>query len=96
LLLIECVNTFGNINASIRSSDRKRAEAEALAIAIGSGDPYAVRTCWIVRATRFPGSSRGWADALTNGKPPPTEQGLVWCDIGATHVFEWRSRRSRP
>jgi transcriptional regulator with XRE-family HTH domain len=110
LLLIECVNTFGNVNASIRSSDRKRAEVDALGIAIGNGDPFAVRTCWVVRATRrnrlllatypelfgtrFPGSSRGWVDALTQGKSPPTEPGLVWCDINATHIFEWRPRRT--
>ncbi len=109
LLLIECVNTFGNVNASIRSSDRKRAESEARGIAIGNGQPYAVRTCWVVRATRrnrlllatypelfatrFPGSSRGWVDALTKGQSPPYEAGLVWCDINATHVFEWRPRR---
>lgn len=111
LLLVECVNTLGNINASIRSSDRKRAEAEALAISIGNGDPFEVRTCWVVRATRrnrqllatypelfmtrFPGSSRGWTDALTNGISPPTEPGLVWCDINAMHLFEWRPRRSQ-
>jgi transcriptional regulator with XRE-family HTH domain len=110
LLLIECVNTFGNINASIRSSDRKRAEAEALAIAIGEGDPYAVGTCWVVRATkrnrlllatypelfenRFPGSSRSWVAALETGSRPPGEPGLVWCDVNATHVFEWRPRRT--
>ncbi len=110
LLLIECVNTFGTINASIRSSDRKRADAEALAVAIGHGDPYAVWTCWVVRATRrnrqllatypelfatrFPGSSRGWVEALTKGNSPPDQAGLVWCDINATHVFEWRPRRS--
>jgi transcriptional regulator with XRE-family HTH domain len=108
LLQIECVNTFGNVNASIRSSDRKRAEANALAIARGTGHPYAVRTCWIVRATkrnrtliasypdlfanRFPGSSRGWVDALTKGTAAPPEPGLVWCDVGATRLFEWRPR----
>jgi transcriptional regulator with XRE-family HTH domain len=52
LILTECVNTFGNINASIRSSDRKEAEAQMLAIGRGAGDPYDVRTCWVVRATR--------------------------------------------
>lgn len=110
LLLIECVNTFGNVNASIRSSDRKRAEADALAIAIGTGNPYGVRTCWIVRttkrnrqllatypelfATRFPGSSRGWVKALTTDTRPPAEPGLVWCDVNATHLFEWRPGRA--
>lgn len=109
LLQVECVNTFGNINASIRSSDRKRAEAEALAISIGHGRPYTVHLCWVVRATRrnrqllatypelfasrFPGSSRAWVDALTRGGPPPDEPGLVWCDVHATRLFEWRSAR---
>ncbi len=52
LIQVECVNTFGNVNASIRSSDRKRAEAEALAISIGHGRPYSVHQVWVVRATR--------------------------------------------
>jgi transcriptional regulator with XRE-family HTH domain len=108
LLQVECVNTFGNINAAVRSTDRKRAEAEALAISIGHGQPYTVHQCWVVRATRrnrallarypelfaarFTGSSRAWVDALTKGTPPPTELGLVWCDVGATRIFEWRPR----
>lgn len=107
LLQIECFNTFGNIGAAVRSSDRKRAEAQALAISIGHGQPYAIHTCWVVRATRrnrellsrypelfasrFGGSSRAWVSALTRGVPPPAENGLVWCDIGATRVFEWRA-----
>jgi hypothetical protein len=106
LLQIECVNTVGNIGAAVRSSDRKRAEAEALAIAAGGEDPYTVHTCWVVRATehnrrliekypqlfaaRFPGSSRAWVAALTNGRRPPDESGLVWCDVRATRVIEWR------
>src|SRR3954454_2118841 len=52
LIQVECVNTFGNVNGAVRSSDRKRAEAEALAIAIGYGEPYAVRQLCVVRATR--------------------------------------------
>jgi hypothetical protein len=53
LILNECWNTFGNINASVRSTRRKIAEAEALAVAIG-GDrgPYRVAACWIARDTR--------------------------------------------
>jgi transcriptional regulator with XRE-family HTH domain len=50
LVLVECWNTFGNIGASVRSTRRKIAEAEALAIAIG-GDrgPYRVAAVWLVR-----------------------------------------------
>lgn len=110
LVQVECVNTFGSINAAIRSSDRKRAEAEALAISIGHGEPYAVHQCWVVRATRrnrqllatypelfanrFPGSSRAWVSALTRGTAPPAESGLVWCDVNATRLFEWRAKTS--
>ncbi len=111
LLQIECVNLFGNVNAAVRSSDRKRAEAEALAAGAGNrpgsdGSGYTVHQCWVVRATRpnraligrypeifaaaFPGSSKRWADALTRGVTPPAGRGLVWCDVAATRVFEWR------
>jgi transcriptional regulator with XRE-family HTH domain len=94
LLLVECVNTFGDIGAAVRSSDRKRAEAEALAISAGRGDAYRVFVCWVVRATRrnrqllatypelfgsrFPGSSRAWVSALPVGSEPPQQTGLVW------------------
>lgn len=107
LVRVECVNSWGDVGASIRSSDRKRAEAEALAMSIGSGDPYSVHECWVVRATRrnralvarypelfasrFPASSRVWRVALTLGATPPLGRGLVWCDVKATRIFEWRA-----
>lgn len=107
LIQVECVNTFGNINASIRSSHRKRAEAEELAIAMGHGAPYVVHQCWVIRATRrnrqllstypelfasrFTGSSRAWVKAMTTRSGPPTEPGPVWCDVAARRLFEWRS-----
>ncbi len=72
---------------------------------IGGGD-HTVRGVWIVRATRrnrdlvsrypavfaaaFSGSSRAWVAALVQGSEPPAAPGLVWCDIRATRVFEWR------
>lgn len=53
LLLNECWNTFGSINAAVRSTRRKMAEAEALAVAIGGeGEPYRVAACWVVRDTK--------------------------------------------
>ena len=53
LILNECWNTFGNINASVRSTHRKQAEAEQLAATIGGeAGVYRVATCWIVRDTR--------------------------------------------
>lgn len=53
LFINECWNTFSNINASVRSTRRKVAEAEQLAVAVG-GDagPYRVAAVWIVRDTR--------------------------------------------
>jgi transcriptional regulator with XRE-family HTH domain len=111
LVLAECWNTFGDVGAAARSSARKQAEAEALAIALGEGRPHRVATVWVVRATarnraivarypevfasRFPGSSAAWVRALTSGGPPPDEPGLVWCDIAATRLFAWRRRGGR-
>jgi transcriptional regulator with XRE-family HTH domain len=106
LVQVECWNVFGSINGAARSSDRKNAEAEALAIAIGDGQAYTVHQLWVVRATRrnrallarypeifaarFTGSSKAWVDAVTKGTRPPEEPGLVWCDVAATRLFEWR------
>lgn len=106
LVRVECVNLVGNIGAAIRSSDRKQREAEGLAIALGHGEPYAVHEVWVMRdtrrnrelarsypevfASRFIGSSRAWLSALTRGTQPPNEPGLVWCDVAATRLFEWR------
>lgn len=53
LVLAECWNTFGSINAAVRSTRRKLAEAEALAVALGGeAGPYRVAGCWVVRDTR--------------------------------------------
>jgi hypothetical protein len=109
LILVECCNVMGDIGSSTRSSDRKRAEAEALAIALGHGKPYAVHVCWVLRATRrnrelvgryptifssrFPGSSRAWVQALTAGGEPPAARGLVWTDLPCTRLHEWRRVR---
>jgi transcriptional regulator with XRE-family HTH domain len=106
LTLVECWNTIGDLGAAARSSQRKLAEAEALAIAVGGDRPHGVAGCWVVRATarnrdlvrrypeifaaRFPGSSLGWVRALTLGTEPPTEPGLVWCDARTTRLFAWR------
>ena len=106
LLLVECWNTIGDIGAAARSSSRKLAEAEALAIALGGDRPHRIAGCWVVRATkrnrdlvarypevfaaRFPGSSVGWVRALVAGSRPPSVPGLVWVDVPATRLFSWR------
>ena len=106
LTFVECWNTIGDLGAAARSSSRKLAEAEALAVAVGGERPHRVAGCWVVRATarnrdlvrrypevftaRFPGSSVGWVRALTLGTRPPAEPGLVWCDVAATRLYAWR------
>jgi len=105
LIVAECWNTIGDIGAAARASSRKRAEAEAAAVGRWGADGRA-DLVWVVRATarnrrllarypevfatRFPGSSRRWATALTEGGSPPDADGLVWADIGGTRLFEWR------
>jgi len=106
LELIECWNVMGDIGAGARSTARKVADAEMVAISIGGERPYRVASCWVVRATRrnrellarypevfarrFPGSSVGWVAALTAGAAPPHLPGLVWCDVACTRLFPWR------
>lgn len=106
LVLAECWNTIGDIGAAARSSERKRADAEALAAARWGEVAEPVGLLWVVRATarnralvarypevfatRFPGTSAGWVRALTEGATPAVEPGLVWCDVGATRLFAWR------
>lgn len=116
LILVEGWNTIGDVGAAVRSTNRKRAEAEDLAAVIGGarptapgdepGEPYAVATVWVVRATRrnrelvarypelfasrFTGSSRAWVRALTIGSPPPPDLGLIWCDVRCARLFAWR------
>lgn len=107
LLVVECWNTFGDVGASIRSSNRKRAEAEEYA-AGRWGIAGRASLVWVVRATRankaltakypelfaaaFPGSSRGWVAALTAGAEPPEEPGLVWASVDGQRIYEWRRR----
>ena len=82
LIHVECWNTIGDIGAAARSSARKQAELADLAIARWGTDAT-TGLVWVVRATarnralvarypevfasRFPGSSRGWVEALISG-----------------------------
>jgi transcriptional regulator with XRE-family HTH domain len=105
LLVLEAWNRFGDLGAAARSSDRKVAEATRS----GRGTPVAVRHCWIVRdsaanrnivrrypeilASRFPGSSTRWAEALEQGSSPPTEAGIVWFDPSRRRLRPMRRAR---
>jgi hypothetical protein len=106
LIIEEAWNSFGDLGASIRSTNRKAAEAAALAATIDDGPPYRVATVWVVRPTAanralvgrypqifaaaFPGSSRAWVRALVNGAPPPDQPGLVWLEPRSGRISEWR------
>ncbi|HSO30684.1 MAG TPA: helix-turn-helix transcriptional regulator [Candidatus Sulfomarinibacteraceae bacterium] len=105
LLVVECWNSIGDIGAAARTSNRKLAEARNAAVARWGPDGRAA-LLWVVRASarnrrllsrypevfgaRFGGSSRGWVATLMEGAPPPLADGLVWCDVGGTRLFEWR------
>lgn len=111
LIEVECWNTMGDIGASVRVSNRKRAELADLAVAKW-GPPGTAHLVWVVRATArnralverypevfaraFPGSSRLWIQAVTRGFTPPDEPGLVWSDVSGTRLFAWRRRRRGP
>jgi hypothetical protein len=52
LVIAECWNTFGDLGAATRSSERKVRDAEEQAVALaGDGPPYQVGLVWIVRDT---------------------------------------------
>jgi transcriptional regulator with XRE-family HTH domain len=105
LIVAECWNTIGDVGAAARSTTRKAADADAKATALW-GESGQAGSVWVVRATarnhdlvgrypevfasRFPGSSRGWVNALTIGGELPDQTGLVWCDVGATRLYAWR------
>jgi len=53
MVIVECWNTFGDLGGAARSSDRKKVEAQELAVAIaGDGDPFEVGLVWVIRDTK--------------------------------------------
>jgi hypothetical protein len=101
ILIVECVNTLGDLGEAMRSSDYKMREAERQGLEVG--------LLWVVRDTkanrqlvtryaallesRFGGSSVAWLSSLRDGGQVPSKPGLVWCDVRATRLFA--RRRSR-
>jgi hypothetical protein len=101
ILIVECVNTLGDLGEAMRSSDYKVREAEQQWPEVG--------LLWVVRdskanrqlvgrygrllESRFSGSSVEWVRALVVGGPIPRQPGLIWCDLRATRLFA--RRRSR-
>jgi transcriptional regulator with XRE-family HTH domain len=45
LVLVECWNTFGDVGAAVRSTNRKLAEAASMAISVGGERPHRVAGC---------------------------------------------------
>jgi transcriptional regulator with XRE-family HTH domain len=96
LLIEEAWNTFGDLGAAIRSTNRKVAEAADLKSMIDDGAPYRVAAVWVVRPSAanrrlvaryrqifrsaLPGSSKAWVASLTTDAAPPVHPGLVWLD----------------
>lgn len=97
---VECWNTFGDLGAAVRATNRKQAEAAA------TWPDDRVATVWVVRASAvnrailarfphiidavFPGSSRAWVRALERGLTPPAAPGIVWFDTGTGRLIERR------
>jgi transcriptional regulator with XRE-family HTH domain len=109
LIVQEAWNTFGDIGAAVRSTNRKTAEASDLAASIDDEPPFRIASVWIVRPnasnrtlvarypeifrSAFPGSSRRWVAALLTGTMPPDRPGLVWLDPATGRIGEWRRCR---
>jgi transcriptional regulator with XRE-family HTH domain len=93
LTVVEIWNDFRDLGSAGRSFKRKLAEAEALAVAIGSGRSYRVAGCWVIRPSAqnrgliaryphvfeslLPGSSAAWVQTLVGGTEPPGAPGLT-------------------
>jgi hypothetical protein len=106
LCLLEIWNRFDDLGAGARSTDRKVAEAEQLAIALGHGRPYRVAWCWVlvdnaanralvarypaILRARCPGSSVAWVRALVDGTPAPRQPGLMWIDPKSGRLYPVR------
>lgn len=108
-LAIECWNTIGDLGAATRSSRRKAAELQDLAVGRWGAEGRA-GLVWVVRETarnralvrRYPeifaaaftGSSRGWLATFAAAAEPPAAPGLLWCDVATERLHAWyRTRR---
>jgi len=102
LILVEAWNTFGDVGAALRSTQRKEAEAR------WTPGIDRVASVWVIRrtvanraivarypnlfASTFAGSSHAWVRALTDGHAPPDQPGIVWYDPSGRRLVEWRRR----
>jgi transcriptional regulator with XRE-family HTH domain len=103
---VECWNTFGDLGAAVRATNRKQAEAAA------TWPDDRIATVWVVRASAanrailarfphiidaaFPGSSRAWVRALERGMAPPATPAIVWLDPGTGRLMERRRATIEP
>jgi transcriptional regulator with XRE-family HTH domain len=97
------------VRATTRKS--AEAATHAVATMIDDAEPYRAASVWVVRATTanrtllarfpniidaaFPGSSRAWCRALSDGAEPPVEPGIVWFDPATHRLTEHRRPRWR-
>jgi transcriptional regulator with XRE-family HTH domain len=69
ILIVECVNTLGDLGEAVRSSDYKVREAEQRAVAIaGDGEPFEVGLMWVVRDSRANRDLVGRYEALLESR----------------------------
>jgi hypothetical protein len=89
-----------------------RALDGAAVLAGGDLGPYRVAGGWLLNdtaanrrlvarfpeflRTRTPGSSAGWAHALTSGTAPPMESAVAWVDPRQGRIFPLRLRDTGP
>lgn len=109
VILVEIWNRLDDLGSAVRSTNRKHADAQALAVLAGGDAPYRVASCWLlvdtianrrllarypeIFASRFRGSSLGWVRCLVEGAEPPRDPGLVWIDTRAERITAVRHRR---
>jgi hypothetical protein len=101
ILIVECLNTLGDLGDAMRSSDYKVREAEGQWPEVGllwvvrdsQANRQLVGRYWRLLESRFSGSSAAWLKALVVGDPMPGKPGLVWSDLKATRLFARRRAR---
>ena len=109
VVLVEIWNRIDDLGSAARSTNRKHADAQALAVLAGGDAPYRVASCWLlvdtianrrllarypeIFASRFRGSSLSRVRCLVEGAEPPRDSGLAWIDTRAERITAVRHRR---
>jgi transcriptional regulator with XRE-family HTH domain len=67
LVLVECWNTFGDLGAAVRSSDRKLADARSLAVTLG-GDEGPFESGFVGSCATRPATASSWPATGTSSR----------------------------